>query len=186
MEKFKIKPTTNTVVINTPVKSMSKNIFATPGVIKILNFRIEQEEFSSRIYHSMSMWLNNKGYLGFAKQFQSDSDDEMKHAMFAKEYLLDMGIQPTIPALQQPPQDFKDVADIINQSYDHEILVTKQCNDLANEALKTGDNLMYQLSLKYMTEQQEELGKVQTWLDKLEAFGTDKIAIKLFDNEFLD
>ena len=178
MDKFKVNPT--------PIMSkLSKNIFATPGVQKILNYRIEQEEYSSRIYHSMSMWLNNKGYLGFAKQFQADADDEMKHAMFAKEYLLDMGIQPLIPGLPKPPQDFKDVQDIIEQSFSHEVEVTRQCNELANEALKTGDNLMYQLALKYMQEQQEELGKVQTWLDKLEAFGTDKIAIKLFDNEFL-
>ncbi len=32
-------------------------------------------------------------------------------------------------------------------------------------------------------QQQEELGKVQTYVDKLEAFGEDKIAMRLFDNE---
>ena len=48
------------------------------------------------------------------------------------------------------------------------------------------NHLLYQLAIKYMQEQQEELGKVQTYLDKLKSFGEDKIALKLFDNEFLD
>lgn len=160
-----------------------KNVFATDSVINILNFRIEQEEQSSRLYHSMSIWLNDKGYMGAAKRWQSDADGEMEHAQWAKDYLLDMGVKPTIPALKQPPQDFEGLPDIIRKSFDHEILVTQQCNDLANQALKAGDNLLYQLANKFLQEQQEELGKIQTLLDKLEAFGEDKIAIRLLDNE---
>lgn len=166
-------------------KTKSKNPFATDSVVKALNYRIEQEEYSSRIYHAMSMWLNDHGYMGASKSWQNDSDDEMKHAQWAKEYLLDMGVQPTIPALPKPPQTFTGLPDIIRQSYDHEVMVTKQCNDLANQALKSGDNLLYQLANRFLQEQQEELGKVQTYLDKLESFGEDKIAMRLFDNELL-
>lgn len=168
MEVFKTKP---------------KNPFATDSVVKLLNYRIEQEEYSARIYHSMSMWLNDHGYMGAAKAWQNDSDDEMKHAQWAKEYLLDMGVQPTIPALAKPPQTFTGLPDIIRQSYDHEVMVTKQCNELANQAMKAGDNLLYQLANRFLQEQQEELGKVQTYLDKLESFGEDKIAMRLFDEE---
>lgn len=49
--------------------------------------------------------------------------------------------------------------------------------------MKYGNHLLYQLAMKYLQEQQEELGKVQTYMDKLEAFGEDKIAMRLFDNE---
>lgn len=160
-----------------------KNPFATESVIKILNYRIEQEEASARIYHAMSMWLNDHGYMGAAKAWQKDSDDEMGHAQWAKEYLLDMGIQPTIPALAKPIQSFTGLPDIIKISYKHEIDVTKQCNDLANKALKEGDNLLYQLANKFLQEQQEELGKVRTYMDKLDSFGEDKIAMRLFDTE---
>lgn len=170
----------NTIKTLQPKK---KNPFASPEVIKILNYRIEQEEQSARLYHSMSMWLNDKGFMGAAKKWQSDSDDEMGHAMWAKEYLLDMGIQPTIPALSKPQQDFAGLPQIIKMSYDHEITVTEQCNDLAKQALKNGDHLLYQLANKFLQEQQEELGKIQTLLDKLEAFGEDKIALRLLDNE---
>jgi ferritin len=167
-------------VINFMANPFEKNF------IDILNFRIEQEEYSSRLYQAMSLWLNNSGYIGAAKAWLKDSEDEMKHAQWAKDFLLDMGITPNLPALPEPPHSFKGLPDVIRQSFAHEIKVTQQCNDLAEFAAKNGNHLLYQLSIKYMQEQQEEMGKVQTYMDKLAAFGEDKIAMKLFDNEFLD
>lgn len=161
----------------------NKNPFASKECVDILNFRIEQEEYSSRLYHIMSLWLNNAGYTGAAKAWQDDSDGEMVHAGWAKSFLLDMGITPKIPALKEPPQVFVGLPDIIKQSYAHEILVTQQCNDLAKHAMSYGNHLLYQLAVKYLQEQQEELGKVITYMDKLEAFGEDKIAMRLFDTE---
>lgn len=161
----------------------NNNPFASVSVIKSLNYRIEQEELSSRLYEAMSLWLNDNGFMGAAKAWKKDADDEMTHAEWAKEYLLDMGVQPVLPALSKPLQDFAGLPDIIKKSYDHEVIVTKQCNDLANEALKTSDNLLYQLANKFLHEQQEELGKLQTLLDKLSAFGEDQIAMRLLDNE---
>jgi ferritin len=62
-------------------------------------------------------------------------------------------------------------------------MVTQQCNELASHAMKYGNHLLYQLAMKFLTEQQEELGKVQNLVDQLEAFGEDKIAMRLFDHE---
>lgn len=165
------------------LRKKKRNPFATDGVVKILNYRIEQEENSSRLYEAMSLWLNDNGYLGAAKEWMKYSGEEKSHADWAKNYLLDMGIQPKLPLLKEPIQMFTGFPEIIRMSYDHEIDVTKQCNDLANQALKSGDNLLYQLGNKYMQEQQEELGKLQNLLDKLEAFGEDKLALRLLDNE---
>jgi ferritin len=155
----------------------------TKDFIEILTFRIVQEEASSRLYEAMSLWLNNNGYIGAAKAWKKDSDDELKHAQWAKDFLLDMGVTPTLSLIPEPPHSFKGLPDVIRQSYAHEIKITQQCNDLANFAISSGNHLLYQLSLKYMQEQQEEMGKVQTYVDKLNAFGEDKIAMKLFDQE---
>jgi ferritin len=171
---------------NVGLVTKQKNPFATKSVIDILNLRIENEEYSSRFYEAMAMWLNDKGFMGAYKQWISDSADEMAHAKWAKEYLLDMGVQPKIPALKEPPQTFKGLDDIIYKSYEHEVMVTTQCNDLAKQAMKDGDHLLYQLANKFLQEQQEELGKLQTLMDKLETFGTDKIALRLLDNELAE
>jgi len=155
----------------------------TKDYIDILNLRIEQEEYSSRFYQAMSLWLGNSGYVGAAKAWKKDADGEMEHAQWAKDYLLDMGVTPKLSALSEPPHTFKGLPDVIRQTFAHEIKITHQCNDLGEFAMKSGNHLLYQLAIKYMQEQQEELGKVQTYVDKLNAFGEDKIAMKLFDNE---
>ena len=160
-----------------------KNPFASKECIDILNFRIEQEEQSSRLYQSMSLYLNNEGFMGAAKAWARDAEDEMKHAQWAKEFLLDMGIQPLLPALKQPQQTFEGLCDIMEKTYEHDIVVTQQCNDLASHALKYNNHLLYQLALKYLAEQQEEISRTITNLDKLRSFGEDKIALRLFDTE---
>ena len=161
----------------------NKNPFASDSVIKILNYRIEQEESSSRLYEAMSLWLNDNGFMGASKKWKQDSLDELDHAQWAKNYLLDMGVQPTLPALPKPEQSFTSFPEIIKKSYEHEIMVTQQCNELAKEGMRTADHLLYQLANKFLQEQQEEIGKLQTLKDKLESFGEDKIALRLLDNE---
>lgn len=164
------------------VMKVMENPFA-KNCVDILNFRIQQEEASSRLYHAMALWLNDKGYVGAAKAWQKDSDDELKHASWAKDFLLDMGVQPTLAVIDAPVQTFSGLPDIIRQSFDHEVKVTQQCNDLALFAWTNGNHLLYQLAVKYLQEQQEEMGKVQTYMDKLKAFGESEIAMKLFDTE---
>ena len=159
-----------------------ENPFA-KNCIDILNFRVEQEEASSRLYEAMSLWLNNKGYTGAAKAWKKDSEDELKHAQWAKDFLLDMGVNPNLYSLSQPVHEFLGLPDIIHQSFAHEVKITTQCNDLANYAFTNGNHLLYQLAMKYLQEQQEEMGKVQTYVDKLKAFGESEVAMKLFDSE---
>lgn len=159
-----------------------KNPFA-ENCIEILNQRIEQEELSARLYEAMSLWLNDKGYTGAAKSWKKDSEGEMEHAQWAKDFLLALGVNPKLPLLTAPQHEFTGLPDIIRQTYAHEIKITEQCNALANYAYMNGNHLLYQLAAKYLTEQAEELAKSQDLIDKLQAFGESEIAMKLFDNE---
>ena len=161
----------------------SDNPFITPDVVDHLNYRIEQEEYSSRIYLAMSMWLNNEGYTGASSLWKNYSQEELVHADYARTYLLSFGIQPLTPALKQPQQIFSGLPEIIEMSYDHEIEVTRQAKELADSAFKSGDHILYELALKYLREQVEEHDKTQTWLDKIATFGTTPVALKLLDNE---
>jgi ferritin len=97
-----------------------------------------------------------------------------------------MGITPSVPMLAAQPNLYSGLPEIIEQSYNHEVFVTKQCKDLADKAMKAGDHMLYTLAGQYLKEQIEELDKMQTWLDKLSAFGTDKIAMRLLDNDMGD
>lgn len=173
MEKLK-RPTSS---------STGRNILLSEECVNYLNYRIEQEEFSSRIYLAMSMWLNNEGYQGAAKLWEKYSDEELEHADWARDYLLSMGVQPMTPKLDAPQQSFSGLPEIVQLSYDHEITVTNQVKNLASDAFKKGDHMLYELSLKYLKEQVEEHNKMQNWMDELKTFGTDPIALRLLDNK---
>lgn len=168
---------------NTAPITSGKNELLSDSGMKLLNFRIEQEEISSRLYLAMSTWLNNNGYTGSAALWKKYSDEEMTHANWARQYLLSMGVTPATPALDMPQQNFAGLPEIIQQTHDHEIKITKQCKQFATIIFKEGDHMMYQLALQYLKEQVEEHDKAQNLVDRLKAFGTDKIALRLLDNE---
>ena len=151
--------------------------------IKYLQYRIQQEDLSSRMYLSMSMWLNNEGYMGAAKLWETYSKEEATHADWSRTYLLSMGVTPETAVLDKQPSTYQGLPEIIRASFDHEIVVTKQIKDMASDAMKKGDHMLYELCLRYLKEQVEEHDKTQTWVDKLTAFGEDKVALRLLDNE---
>lgn len=153
------------------------------GLIKLLNYRIVQEEFSSRLYKAMSIWLNFKGYSGAAALWAKYSSEEQTHADWAYTYLLDMDIKPEVPALEKPDNEFAGLVEIINKSYEHEQKVTEQCQKFADSAWKEGDYMALELAQKYLKEQQEELAKTNYWVDRIEIFGQSNEALFLLDNE---
>ena len=168
--------------IKRPYKK-SHNPMIDEHCIKNLQYRIQQEEESSRLYLSMSMWLNNEGYTGAAKLWKKYADEEMIHSDWAREYLLAMGVTPATPVLAVQPSTFEGLPAIIRASYEHEIVVTKQIKVMATGALKEGDHMLYELWMRYLKEQVEEHDKTQTWVDKLNTFGEDKIALRMLDEE---
>jgi ferritin len=163
-----------------------KNELLSDDCVEYLNYRVQQEEYSGRIYLAMSMWLDNNGYVNAAKLWRRYSNEEMAHSDIARTYLLSMGVQPTTPVLESPEQNFTGLPEIIEKSYDHEIVVTKQIKELATDAMSKGDHMLYEFALAYLKEQVEEHNKMQNWVDQLNAFGTDRIAMRLLDHEIKD
>ena len=152
-------------------------------LIKLLQFRINQEELSSRLYLAMSKWLCYKGFAGASKLWKKYSCEELVHAKWAYTFLSDIDVLPQVNDLIMPSLDFTGLVDIIEQSYKHEIFIMQQCNELFTVALKEGCGMVTQLALKYQKEQAEELGKTSYWLDRLEAFGDDDGALRSIDKE---
>lgn len=148
-----------------------------------LQFRIQQEEFSSRLYKSMSNWLNIQGFTGAAKLWEKYSQEELKHAEWAYNRLLDLNILPVVSELSAPQHNFTGLPQIIALTYKHEFEVTEQCEQFAKLCLAESDFKNLDLAQLYCKEQVEELNKIQTWLDKLDAFGDSKEALRLLDDD---
>ena len=153
------------------------------NMISLLNYRIEQEEMSSRLYKAMSVWLNKNGFLGASKLWAKYSSEEAVHAQWAYEYLLDLNILPNVPQLEKPQADFKSLQNIIALSLKHEYEILDQLQSLAKEANLEMDFMTLELAQRYLKEQVEEIAKTTTFVDELEAFGTGGAALRLFDNK---
>lgn len=152
-------------------------------MVTLLNYRIEQEEQSSRVYLGMTQWLSDRWYIWAAKLFQKYSDEELHHANKAREMLLAHGIQPKTPSLQAPKEDFTGLPEIVQLWQTHEIEITKQCQELTKAALAEWNFMVAELGLRYNKEQVEELDKFQNWMDRLEAFWDWKDLLRLLDEE---
>ena len=160
--------------------------FISEKIIDLMNYRIHEEELSARLYKAMSVWLNYNGFTGAAALWDSYSKEEVIHSEKAYNYLLDLDILPEVPTLEQPQITFTNFQEVIQESYKHELVVTGQCNRLAKVAFEEGDFMTMNLAQWYLNEQTEEISKTKGWVDKLNAFGQSKEALRLLDNEMAE
>jgi ferritin len=151
-------------------------------IIKALNYRIEQEEYSSQLYDAIGRCMGYKGYLGAEKLFADYAKDEKTHASWSYEYQLSLDIKPITPAIKALPMEFEGLPEVIELAFKHELEITRQCKELAKLCMDEGDYMTFGLAQKYLNEQVEEIEKVTTLLDILDAFGTSKESLFLFDN----
>jgi ferritin len=149
----------------------------------LINFRIQEEENSSRLYKSMQVWLDYVGYSGASKLFEKYSNEELIHANWSYEYLLNLNLKPKLSVIKQPKEDFKSLSQVIALTLEHEITITNQCKELAIQAQKDEDYMTLGLAQRYLKEQCEELKKAQYLVDRLELFGDEPIALRMLDEE---
>ncbi len=153
-------------------------------LIELLQYRINEEEVSSRLYLAMAMCLEKEGYFGAAKLWKKYSSEELIHADWARDFLLAMDIKPETRPLREVQTMFPGyLPEIIDLTVQHEYMVTAQCEALAKAALTDFNFKVFVLAQKYVAEQIEELEKVHNLKDRLETFGRDSVNLRLFDNE---
>ena len=147
--------------------------------IETLNYRIQQEEDSARLYEQCSLFLDNMGMKNLSALYKKYADEEMGHAKWSKSYLLDYRITPELRQLKDVDRSYSTVKEILDITLEHELEITRQVTELAELALQEGNHVLYALASKYCAEQQEEIGKATTNLD-IFALTTDLL---IFDSK---
>lgn len=143
---------------------MEKQLLSKEAIAS-LEQRINSEEFSSRLYHDMHLWLEDLGYVNLSKLYASYSSEEMEHAYWSKKFLLSYGIKPKLKAIQSPDAEYKSCEDILNATLEHELTVTRECESLSKEALRRGEMTLFTLGQKYCEEQIDEVSKAISLID---------------------
>jgi len=139
--------------------------FINEEVIKLLNYRIQQEQYSSKVYEQMSAWLQNASFLNSSKIWAKFASEELTHAELAKDYLLSFNIMPELMVIEEAPNDFKDIKEIIQATFDHEVMVTEQCLALTSKAMDLKDWTLFALGQKYNEIQRVEMDEVYNLVD---------------------
>lgn len=162
-------------------------MFINDTIITLLNYRISEEEKSSRLYRAMAIKAELAGLAGAAKLWNKYADEELAHAKWSYDYLLSLNVQPEIPESPTPEYEYEGLEKMITDSLSHEETITEQCNGLTKSSFENNDFMTYNLGLKYMAEQREELEKMLYWKDQVELYGENgklcPSVLKMIDTE---
>ena len=131
----------------------------------------------------MASWAENHGLNGVASFLYRQSDEERMHMLKLVRYINERGGKALIPALKQPPKDFKSLNFIFEELLNHEITVSNEINNLVESCLKEKDYTTHNFLQWYVAEQIEEEALARNIMDKLNLIGSDKGGLYLFDRD---
>jgi ferritin len=141
----------------------------------ICNRQIEREGFSSNLYLAMASWAETSGLSGVAGWMYSQADEERLHMLKFIKYVNERGGKAVIPALKQPPVEYKSVEDVFKEVLKHEEFVTASINEIVALTLDEKDFNTHNFLQWFVMEQVEEEASVKTILDKVRLVGTNNM-----------
>jgi len=150
---------------------------------KALNDQIKIEAESSQAYLAMASWADAAGFPGTAGFLYAHSDEERMHMLKLISFVNDRGGQAVIPALVQPPKEYKNLQNVFNLLHEHEQKVTSEIHTVVDICLKEKDYTTHNFMQWYVAEQIEEETLARTILDKLKLLGTESGALYMFDRD---
>ena len=148
-----------------------------------LNDQLNLEFYSANLYLQMSAWCSDKGFEGAAAFLKSHSREEMEHMQRLFDYLSDTGVMPVLGSIAAPPVSFNSLADLFQQTYEHEQLITRKINKLAHAAMISQDYSTFHFLQWYVAEQHEEEKLFKSVLDKLALVGDSGKSLFFVDKD---
>jgi len=136
-----------------------------------LNEQIAYEFAASQQYVAIAVYYDGETLPRLAAFFYRQAVEERSHAMMMVQYLLDAGVQPQIPGVEAPRNDFADIVEPVAHALEQERRVSDQINHLAAVARREDDYTSEQFMQWFIREQVEE---VSTMSDLLTVVGRSR------------
>jgi ferritin len=137
----------------------------------ICNRQIEREGYSSNLYLAMASWAETAGFSGVAQWLYVQSDEERLHMLKFIKYINERGGKAIMPALKQPPVDFKSIHEAFNEVLKHEEFVTESINEIVAVTLEEKDFNTHNFLQWFVMEQVEEEASARAIIDKIRLLG---------------
>jgi ferritin len=136
-----------------------------------INQQVANEFGAQMQYLQISAYFDAQSLKLLSKLFAEQAEEEKEHAMKFVHYLQETMADLQIPAIPAPRYSFSTAEEAVQAALDWEVEVTGQINNLVSIALSENDHLSYTFLQWYVTEQLEEVNKMQTILDVVRRAG---------------
>jgi ferritin len=121
-----------------------------------LNEHVGREFAASQQYVAIAVYYDEQTLPNLAAHFYRQAVEERNHAMMMVQYLLDAGLDVTIPGVAGPQADFTDAVAPVALALEQERTVTRQISELAALAREEGDLVGEHFLHWFLREQLEE------------------------------
>jgi bacterioferritin B len=136
--------------------------------VERLNQQIANEFGAHQQYVAVAVHYDAETLPRLAAFFYAQALEERNHAMMMVQYLLDAGVDATIPGVEAPRTSFGDIVEPVELALEQERRVSDQIEDLAKVAREEGDYLSEQFTLWFLKEQVEEVATMSDLLRVVE------------------
>lgn len=148
-----------------------------------INAQINAEMWSAYLYLAMSMDANDKGLKGVAHWYRKQYDEEMEHAFRFVHYLEEQLARVELKPIAKFKTSWKNMAEMFNETLEHEKVVTGLIHKLCDLAAKEKDYATANMLQWFVNEQVEEEANATELIEAAKCIGNDKAAFFMFDKE---
>jgi ferritin len=148
-----------------------------------LNEQIKHEFYSSYLYLSMAAYFESADWPGFATWVRVQSEEESTHAKKFFQYVTDRGGRVVLGAIDAPPAEFKNTADVFQQVLAHEQKVTALIDKLYALAVSEKDYASQSFLLWFIDEQVEEEKNASLICEQLKRIGESTGSLFALDHQ---
>jgi bacterioferritin B len=135
------------------------------------NDEIGLELFASNQYLNMAAHLDGVPLKKLAAMFYKQAEEERAHALKFVKYLTDVGGTVVLPKIDAPKATYATVEEVIQESLDWEMEVTRRINALMTLAIEQKDYAAQDFLRWFVTEQVEEVSSFDNLLKIVKAAG---------------
>ncbi len=132
--------------------------------VERLREQVAYEFAASQQYVAIAVHYDAETLPRLAAFFYAQALEERNHALMMVRYLLDAGIEPAVPGVASPTNDFGDVVAPVALALEQERRVSDQINVLAALAREHGDYASEQFMQWFIKEQVEEVATMSDLL----------------------
>jgi len=152
-------------------------------MLAALNEQINWEFYSAYLYLAMSARFQALNMPGGANWMNVQFQEELAHAMRFFTYVTDRNSEVKLGAIGEPPRDWQNGVEMFEVALDHEQIVTKRINNLADLALQLKDHATHQMLQWFIAEQVEEEASADQLLGKFRLAQENPGALFQLDSE---